>query len=370
MIEPLSLAPLARARARFLLAAGDPLQLPPVVADPPAPAGGAPGLARPLFVRLAARGAAPALLRRQYRCHPDVAAIANAAFYGGRLLDGVAAADRAALVPGLPPVAAVDVRGEESRGGGGGSRANAAEAEAAAAVVALALAAGVPPARVGVICFYRAQAYAARAAVDRAAPAAAAAGREAARAARAAARAAAGGGAVDPDAAAAAEAAADAKWGGAVAVATVDSFQGQERDVVVLTTAVTRAAAFVAKPTRLNVALTRARHHLVIVGHAPALAASAPALAAALARARASPGGWYVGLPAMRAAAARRTAAAAVAESPAPAAPQEEPAVEAPAAAFEEEEEELEDEAEPPAAAPRVIQLAACSSSSGDDDEA
>jgi len=72
---------------RYLIAAGDPLQLPPVVASPvhvtaaPSMPGRGPpalpgqgqqgqlqGLLRPLFVRLAALGLPPFLLRRQYRC--------------------------------------------------------------------------------------------------------------------------------------------------------------------------------------------------------------------------------------------------------------------------------------------------------------
>ena len=43
---------------------------------------------------------------------------------------------------------------------------------------------------------------------------------------------------------------------------------------------------------RLNVALTRARHHLIVVGCAPALQQSAPALAALVAACRSTPGGF------------------------------------------------------------------------------
>jgi superfamily I DNA and/or RNA helicase len=126
MVEPLSAVPLLRCQARFLVAAGDPLQLPPVVAAPPhvTATGGAPrqgpphGLLRPLFVRLAALGAPPYLLRRQYRCHPDIAAVPNAQFYGGRLLDGCSREARASLVHGLPSLAFLDVRGQESYGTG------------------------------------------------------------------------------------------------------------------------------------------------------------------------------------------------------------------------------------------------------------
>lgn len=52
--------------------AGDPMQLPPLIASPAQPQqrGGAPahGLLRPLFARLMAAGHAVHMLRRQYRC--------------------------------------------------------------------------------------------------------------------------------------------------------------------------------------------------------------------------------------------------------------------------------------------------------------
>ncbi len=98
MTEPLSLVPLMRGRPRFLVAAGDPLQLPPVVASPAAlsnpgaaaaaagpagagavPCGGGGGaggrggggtadsLLRPMFVRLTQLGHGTHLLRYQYR---------------------------------------------------------------------------------------------------------------------------------------------------------------------------------------------------------------------------------------------------------------------------------------------------------------
>lgn len=47
--------------------------------------------------------------------------------------------------------------------------------------------------------------------------------------------------------------------------------QGMEKDVIILTTAITRQTTFAADAQRLNVALTRARHHLVLIGCAPIL---------------------------------------------------------------------------------------------------
>lgn len=47
--------------------------------------------------------------------------------------------------------------------------------------------------------------------------------------------------------------------------------QGMEKDVIILTTAITKPTAFAADSQRLNVALTRARHHLMLIGCDPAL---------------------------------------------------------------------------------------------------
>lgn len=75
------------------MAAGDPCQLPPLVASPQGVSGsrsgtvssvadGNSGLGRSLFERLVAAGLPTHLLRRQYRCHPDIAAVPNRCFYG------------------------------------------------------------------------------------------------------------------------------------------------------------------------------------------------------------------------------------------------------------------------------------------------
>eukprot|EP00798_Chlamydomonas_sp_ICE-L_P006724 gene6724-3395_t len=56
-----------------------------------------------------------------------------------------------------------------------------------------------------------------------------------------------------------------------VQVATVDSFQGAEKEVIILSTTITVPGDFVADEKRLNVALTRARRHLFVLGSAHAL---------------------------------------------------------------------------------------------------
>ncbi|KOO31561.1 prematurely terminated mRNA decay factor-like protein [Chrysochromulina tobinii] len=78
---------------------------------------------------------------------------------------------------------------------------------------------------------------------------------------------------------------------GAVTVSTVDAFQGAERDVILVSTCLTatcgapdtarEALRFIGDPRRLNVTLTRARHHLLVFGHADVLQ-SVPAWAVVL----------------------------------------------------------------------------------------
>lgn len=48
---------------------------------------------------------------------------------------------------------------------------------------------------------------------------------------------------------------------------TVDAFQGNEKDVIVLSTVRSKTIGFTADPRRLNVAFTRARSQLIIVGN-------------------------------------------------------------------------------------------------------
>ncbi|EKU21967.1 prematurely terminated mrna decay factor-like protein, partial [Nannochloropsis gaditana CCMP526] len=56
-----------------------------------------------------------------------------------------------------------------------------------------------------------------------------------------------------------------------VKVSTVDAFQGAEREVILYSCVRTGGLGFLDSPNRLNVAITRARRHLVLVGNAQAL---------------------------------------------------------------------------------------------------
>jgi hypothetical protein len=214
--------------AAKLVLAGDHRQLPPFSVRE-----GEDGEMRPsLFETLVDRYGddATVLLARQYRMHDAIAAFPNEAFYGGRLETAGEAADR--RIEGLPPVELVDIAGDERREERGASVRNAAEARVVADRVARALDAGVDPSDVGVIAAYSGQVREIRGRLtDR--------------------------GLADP----------------ALTVDTVDSFQGGERDAIVVSFARSNPdanAGFLEHPDegprRLNVALTRARSHLALVG--------------------------------------------------------------------------------------------------------
>ena len=286
LTEPASLLPLYRLGCERLIAVGDPMQLPPTLATPPPgfaaayaanaaaafaahsstsraggapaaapgpPAGGA-GLSLTLFERLARCGLEPVMLRAQYRCHPTISALASHLFYGGRLVDGLgsaaaAAAARAPLLPGLPTVSFQHVANGVEQAQRGGSISNAAEASRVARVLGSLVGCGLEPERLGVVCMYRAQAVAIRTHLE------------------------------------------ERGLAGAVTVSTVDAFQGAERDVILVSTCLTatcgapdtarEAFRFIGDPRRLNVTLTRARHHLLVFGHADVLQ-SVPAWAVVL----------------------------------------------------------------------------------------
>ena len=234
--EPGALVPLVRAHAAVLV--GDAAQLPPTIMCPEVARS---GLALSLAERLGrVPGLEALLLDTQYRMHPALAFFPSGRFYGGRLKDGVAAADRkqprgvAWPAPSGAPLAFLDVAdGVEVRvRDGNGSASNAAEARAVARLLKRLVAANdVAAADIGVITPYAAQVRSIQRALADALP---------------------------------------AKVAEEIEVRTVDGFQGREKEVIVFSTVRAnpeRQLGFTADARRLNVAITRARRGLVVVGH-------------------------------------------------------------------------------------------------------
>ena len=70
----------------------------------------------PLFVRLQKSGQPSILLRTQYRCHPNIAQVANFLFYENYLLNGVKAEARKRLLKKFSPITFVSAeKGMESK---------------------------------------------------------------------------------------------------------------------------------------------------------------------------------------------------------------------------------------------------------------
>ena len=73
--------------------------------------------------------------------------------------------------------------------------------------------------------------------------------------------------------------------------------QGMEKDVILLATTISHAGAFATDAQRVNVALTRARHHLVVLGSSQVLRSSSSAFRLLLSSCQMLPMGACLVLP-------------------------------------------------------------------------
>jgi ATP-dependent RNA/DNA helicase IGHMBP2 len=222
-LEPAAYLALLRSERAVL--AGDPLQLPPTVLSAAAQQG---GLGTSLFERLAAAGggAERVTLAEQHRMNARIMAFPSEALYQGRLRAHPRARDWAI---DSAPLEVVDTAGrgfEEEVPPGSDSRQNPGEAAMAAAEVERILACGVAPREIAVISPYDAQVQRLRQLLaehlDR-----------------------------------------------GLEVDTVDGFQGREKDAVVVSLVRSNdqgEVGFLADVRRMNVAITRARKKLVVIG--------------------------------------------------------------------------------------------------------
>ncbi len=247
-------------RAPRLVMAGDPHQLPPTVIDEGAIAL---GLGSTFFERAASRAPEGVVttLRVQHRMHEALMAFPNAQTYGGVLIAAPAVAHaRIEDLPGIAgdveragPFVLIDTAGcgfDETGSADDPSTVNPAQADRTAAEVRRILARGVAAIDVGVITPYFAQVRALR---DRLAP----------------------------------------ELAHGLEVSTVDGFQGREKLAIVVDLVRSNpdgAIGFLGDRRRTNVAITRAKRLLVVVGDGATLGAH-PYYAALFAHAEAT-GAW------------------------------------------------------------------------------
>ena len=225
--EPASLVPLTRG-ARQVVLVGDHKQLPPTVISFRAEEK---GLKRSLFERLVDLGIEPLLLSTQYRMHPAISKFPNQHFYSDKLDDGINSENRPAPA-GLiwpdweNPVAFVPVEGGEVVSPDGTSRENPSEVSWVIKILNDILEAGeITKKDIGIITPYAGQVRAIRNSMNE-------------------------------------------KLDG-VEVKTVDGYQGREKEVIIFSCVRSNPeqnVGFLSEKRRLNVALTRAKRGLIVIG--------------------------------------------------------------------------------------------------------
>ncbi|CAN6237930.1 unnamed protein product [Urochloa humidicola] len=234
-----SLIPLQLQGLKHAVLIGDECQLPATVKSKLA---GSALLGRSLFERLSLLGHKKHLLNIQYRMHPSISIFPNSRFYSNKILDGpnVTQSDheRSYLEGAMfRPYSFINIDGREDPGR---SKRNMAELEVIMEILRRlkeACAGRRQGVSVGIICPYAAQVEAIQRAIG-------------------------GVNAMHPL---------------ALRINSVDGFQGSEEDIIILSTVRSNGKAyigFLSDRRRTNVALTRARHCLWVLGNAATLRGS------------------------------------------------------------------------------------------------
>eukprot|EP01041_Mallomonas_annulata_P006922 gene6922-14061_t len=224
-----------------LVLVGDHCQLGPVVMCKRAAKA---GLTQSLFERLVLLGMRPIRLQVQYRMHPALSEFPSNMFYEGTLQNGVSDLER--VLPGIDlpwpnmskPMFFLISNGNEEIGASGTSFLNRTEASCVEKLVTLMLKNGIVPDQIGVVTPYEGQRAYVVLHMQRNGPLRSELYQE-------------------------------------IEVASVDSFQGREKDFIILScvrSSEQQGIGFLRDPRRLNVALTRARYGVIVIGNARLLA--------------------------------------------------------------------------------------------------
>ncbi|CAK9299184.1 unnamed protein product [Gordionus sp. m RMFG-2023] len=227
--------------AKQVILVGDHCQLGPVVMCKKAANA---GLSQSLFERLVVLGIRPIRLQVQYRMHPALSAFPSNIFYEGSLQNGVTSIDRIQTALEFPwpcpdsPMFFYVTNGQEEISCSGTSYLNRTEAINVERLATKFLKCGVKPSQIGIITPYEGQrAYLAQYMQY--------------------------------------SGSLNSKLYQEIEVASVDAFQGREKDYIILSCVRAndhQGIGFLNDPRRLNVALTRAIYGIIIVGNAKVLA--------------------------------------------------------------------------------------------------
>ncbi|XP_021948594.1 regulator of nonsense transcripts 1 [Folsomia candida] len=237
--EPECMVPVVLGAKQVILV-GDHCQLGPVVMCKPAAKA---GLSQSLFERLVVLGIRPFRLDVQYRMHPALAKFPSNFFYEGSLQNGVGTKERTLLIDfpwPMPdkPIMFYVCQGLEEIAGSGTSYLNRTEAAHVERVMTRLLKAGIRPDQIGCITPYEGQrAYLVQYMQS--------------------------------------QGTLNTKLYFEIEVASVDCFQGREKEFIILSCVRSndqQGIGFLSDPRRLNVALTRAKYGLIIVGNPKVLA--------------------------------------------------------------------------------------------------
>ncbi|KXZ44312.1 hypothetical protein GPECTOR_69g405 [Gonium pectorale] len=233
--EPECLIPMVLGAKQVILV-GDHCQLGPVIMCKKASEA---GLCQSLFERLRLLGVKPIRLQVQYRMHPCLSEFPSNTFYEGTLQNGTGMGERRLAGVDFPwpnpdkPMMFWVQLGAEEISASGTSYLNRTEAAAVEKVVTRFLQNGMTPSQIGVITPYEGQRAHVVSVMVR-------------------------NGAVRQD------------LYKEIEVSSVDAFQGREKDIIVLSCVRSNehsSIGFLSDPRRLNVALTRARFGLVVLGN-------------------------------------------------------------------------------------------------------
>eukprot|EP00948_MAST-09A_sp_MAST-9A-sp1_P003694 g3694.t1 len=243
--EPEVLIPICRGAKQVVLV-GDHCQLGPVVACRRAASA---GLTLSLFERFVQLNIRPVRLEEQYRMHPCLSAFPSNTFYEGALRNGISATDRIDEKLGddffwpepETPMVFLSCTGPEELSASGTSYLNRQEAMTCEKVVTTLLKQGCDPLDIGVITPYEGQRSYITQYMERNGPLA------------------------------------NSKYQ-ATETNSVDAFQGREKRYIILSCVRSnekQGIGFLRDRRRLNVALTRAKYGLIILGNPVVLARSA-----------------------------------------------------------------------------------------------